>query len=296
MELVQPQGGDATSGATRIAGASVARRRRSDARAPLGVDGGSATRTTVDGARTADVEWRAVSTPAPITVIEAPEASRDETLPRARSELANRVVNVVLAVVALLVLSPLLLVVALVVRLTSPGPVLYTQTRVGLDRRWNRARAMFDRRTEDLGGQVFTIFKFRSMYVDAERDRGAVWATKNDERVTPVGRVLRDLRIDEIPQLFNVIRGEMNIVGPRPERPSIVKQLRVNIAEYPQRHRAKPGITGWAQVNHSYDSCIDDVRTKVRYDLEYLRTQSLWVDLKIMVLTVPVMIKRQKGW
>ena len=287
MELVQPQGGESVSAPGRIVTTGTARRRRSDAVTPLGGDG--ATRTTADGARVADVEWRPATTTAP--AVEPPE-----TMPRARSELANRVVNVVISVIALIVLAPLFVLVAIAFKLSSPGPVLYTQTRVGLDRRWTRARAMFDRRTEDLGGQVFTIYKFRSMYVDAERDRGAVWATKNDTRVTPVGRVLRQLRIDELPQLINVIRGEMNIVGPRPERPSIVKQLRVDIAEYPQRHRAKPGITGWAQINHSYDSCLDDVRTKVRYDLEYLRTQSLWVDLKIMVRTVPVMLGKRGGW
>ena len=288
MELVQPQGGDSVSAPGRIVTSGPARRRRGEAVAPLGADG--ATRTTADGARVAGVEWRAVTTAA-TPLVEPPE-----TLPRPRSEVANRVVNVVISVVALIVLAPLLVLVAIAIKLSSPGPVLYTQTRVGLDRRWTRARAMFDRRTEDLGGQVFTIYKFRSMFVDAERDRGAVWATKNDTRVTPVGRVLRQLRIDELPQLINVIRGEMNIVGPRPERPSIVKQLRVDIAEYPQRHRAKPGITGWAQINHSYDSCLDDVRTKVRYDLEYLRAQSLWMDFKIMLRTVPVMLGKRGGW
>ena len=134
------------------------------------------------------------------------------------------------------------------------------------------------------------------MRIDAEKQSGAVWATKHDPRVTTIGRFLRQYRLDELPQLINVIRGEMNIVGPRPERPSIVKQLRVDIAEYPQRHRAKPGITGWAQIHHSDDACLDDVRTKVRYDLEYLRAQSLWLDLKIMVRTVPVMLGKRGGW
>ena len=295
MELVQPQGGDAVVVPGRVPSSPPARRRRSDA--PSGAPADAITRTTADRVVAADIEWHPVSAPATnVAAALATPPNLDETVPRARSELANRVVNVVIAAIALVLLLPLLLVVGVIIKLTSPGPILYTQTRVGLDRRWNRTKAIFDRRTEDLGGQIFTIYKFRSMFVDAERDRGAVWATKNDARVTPVGRVIRQLRIDELPQLINVLKGDMNIVGPRPERPSIVKQLRADIVEYPVRHRLRPGITGWAQINHTYDQCLDDVRTKVRYDLEYLRTQSLWTDFKIMALTIPVMIKRQKGW
>jgi lipopolysaccharide/colanic/teichoic acid biosynthesis glycosyltransferase len=213
--------------------------------------------------------------------------------PAARSELLCRALNVVIAAVALLLLAPLCVLVALAVKLTSRGPVFYTQTRVGLDRRWNRTRALNDRRVEDLGGQPFTILKFRSMTVDAEANGQAVWASKHDARVTPVGRVLRKTRLDEIPQLINVLRGEMNIVGPRPERPSIVVRLRESIPEYPLRHRVKPGITGWAQINHSYDVSLEDVKTKVRYDLEYISGQGLRFDLKIMVLTLPVMLFRK---
>ena len=220
-------------------------------------------------------------------------------IPAERSETANRALNVIIAGLALLILAPVCVLVALVVKLTSPGPVFYTQTRVGLDRRWRRAPASGgadepldddDRRLEDLSGQPFTILKFRSMRVDAEAGGQAVWATKHDPRITPVGRVLRKTRLDELPQLINVLRGEMNIVGPRPERPSIVVRLREHVSEYPVRHRVKPGITGWAQINHSYDASIEDVRTKVRYDLEYLRRQGMWFDLKIMVLTLPVMV------
>ncbi|MDF1502854.1 sugar transferase [Roseisolibacter sp. H3M3-2] len=211
-----------------------------------------------------------------------------------RSEAANRILNVVVAAVALLVLAPLCVLVAALVKLTSSGPVFYTQTRIGLDRRWRGlAPDDGDRRVEDLGGQPFTILKFRSMTVNAESNGQAVWATKHDARVTPIGRVMRKTRIDEIPQLVNVLRGEMNIVGPRPERPSIVVRLRESIAEYPLRHRVKPGITGWAQINHSYDACIEDVRRKVAYDLEYIENQGLLMDLKIMVLTLPVMIFRK---
>src|SRR4051812_31410599 len=222
-----------------------------------------------------------------------------EVLPRARSERLNRLVNVVLAATALIVLSPLLLLIAVAVRLTSPGPVFYRQPRIGIDRRRNSGglrEAAYDRRACDLGGQAFSILKFRSMAVDAEGRCGVVWAQKHDPRVTPLGRILRKTRLDEVPQLLNVLRGEMNIVGPRPERPSIVARLRHDIGEYGFRHRAKPGITGLAQINHSYDSSVDDVRVKVRYDLEYLRRQSLFEDARIMLLTIPVMLFRRGGW
>jgi lipopolysaccharide/colanic/teichoic acid biosynthesis glycosyltransferase len=205
-------------------------------------------------------------------------------------------VNLGLAVIALILCSPILLAVALVVRLTSRGPVIYVQERVGIDRRARGAKAMYDRRGDDVGGRVFRIYKFRTMRVDAELKSGAVWATQNDPRVTPVGRFLRRSRLDELPQLINVIRGDMNIVGPRPERPAIFMDLRENISEYPLRQRAKPGITGLAQINHNYDSCLDDVRTKVSYDLEYLARQSVWEDIKIMLQTIPVMLFKKGGW
>ena len=143
-----------------------------------------------------------------------------------------------------------------------------------------------------LGGAVFDMYKFRTMRVDAEKN-GAVWATKNDPRITPIGRVLRKTRLDELPQLFNVLRGDMNIVGPRPERPSIFLRLSQDIPEYRMRQRAKPGITGLAQISQAYDSCLDDVRNKVRYDLEYISRQSLAEDLRIMIKTVPVMLLRR---
>jgi lipopolysaccharide/colanic/teichoic acid biosynthesis glycosyltransferase len=216
--------------------------------------------------------------------------------PAPRSEIACRVMNVVIASVALMLLAPLFVLVAIVVWASSRGPIFYTQTRVGIDLRWNKARAISERRAEDLGGAPFTIFKFRSMTVDAEASGTAVWATKQDARVTRVGAVLRKTRLDEMPQLINVLRGEMNIVGPRPERPSIFVRLRENIDEYPLRQRVKPGITGWAQINHSYDSCIEDVRKKVEYDLEYISRQSIVEDVKIMAMTIPVMVFRKGGW
>jgi lipopolysaccharide/colanic/teichoic acid biosynthesis glycosyltransferase len=209
---------------------------------------------------------------------------------------ATHWVNFLLAALALLALLPILLLIALAIKLTSRGPVFYTQERIGLDRRIPGDEAANHRRTRDLGGRPFTIYKFRTMWVDAERATGAVWATQNDPRITPVGRFLRQYRLDEIPQLLNVMRGEMNIVGPRPERPSIFAELREHIAEYPQRQRAKPGITGLAQIHHHYDRSVDDVRTKVRYDLEYIRRRSLGEDLRIMLRTIPVVLFRRGGW
>jgi lipopolysaccharide/colanic/teichoic acid biosynthesis glycosyltransferase len=216
--------------------------------------------------------------------------------PTSRSEGVQRVMNVAIAALAMIIVTPIFVLFAALVKLTSPGPIFYSQARVGLDRRRGAARNMYDRRTRDVGGRPFMIYKFRTMRVDAEGQKGAVWATKGDVRVTRVGRVMRKYRVDELPQLFNVIRGEMNIVGPRPERPSIFSRLCDDIEEYPLRQRAKPGITGWAQVNHNYDTSVDDVRKKVRFDLEYLQRQGVAEDLLIMARTLPVMIFNKGGW
>lgn len=214
----------------------------------------------------------------------------------ARADRVRRMVNVVLALLGLLLVLPVMLIIAALVKLSSPGPVFYTQTRVGLDRRWNRDNAQNRRRNSDIGGTPFEIYKFRTMRVDAEKETGAVWAQQEDPRVTPVGRVLRQYRLDELPQFFNVLRGEMNIVGPRPERPQIFARLREDIVEYPLRQRAKPGITGLAQINNKYDACLDDVRRKVDFDLRYIQRQSVSEDLKIMLKTVPVILFRRGGW
>jgi lipopolysaccharide/colanic/teichoic acid biosynthesis glycosyltransferase len=212
------------------------------------------------------------------------------------SQWPGRALNILLAVLALVLALPVLLLIALAVKLSSRGPVLYTQERVGLDRRVRGRSELNHNRRRDLGGRPFTIYKFRTMRVDAESQSGAVWAQQDDPRVTPIGRVLRQYRLDELPQLLNVLRGEMNIVGPRPERPGIFAELRTHIAEYPLRQRAKPGITGLAQISQQYDSSIDDVRNKVRYDLEYIRRQSVREDLRIMLRTVPVVLFRRGGW
>ena len=219
-----------------------------------------------------------------------------EVIPRERHEKLSRILNFTLATLALIATSPLLILIAIAVRFTSRGPILYAQTRVGLDRRWRSTLALHERRLEDLGGQVFTIYKFRTMRVDAERGSGAVWAQENDPRVTKLGKYMRILRLDEIPQFWNVLLGDMNIVGPRPERPSIVSRLREDIPEYQCRHRVRPGITGLAQINQNYDANIEDVRSKVGYDLRYIREQGIWVDLKILLLTVPSVLLRYRGW
>jgi lipopolysaccharide/colanic/teichoic acid biosynthesis glycosyltransferase len=213
-----------------------------------------------------------------------------------RNEPVRRLLNIVLALLGLAIALPVMIIIAVAIKLTSPGPVLYTQTRVGVDRRRNMINAANHRRASDIGGRPFTIYKFRTMHVDAERESGAVWATQNDPRVTRVGRVLRQYRLDELPQLFNVLRGDMNIVGPRPERPTIVAELRESITEYPLRHRARPGITGLAQISQHYDASLEDVRSKVRYDLEYIRRQGVVEDVKIMLKTIPVVLFRKGGW
>ena len=216
-------------------------------------------------------------------------------VPRPRSETISRALNVVIATIGLICGAPLILLIALAVKLTSKGPILYSQLRVGVDRRSRFGKAD-DRRVYDLGGKPFTMYKFRTMHVNAEADGRAVWARQADPRVTLVGRVLRRMRLDELPQLYNVLRGEMNVVGPRPERPTIFANLRENIPEYSLRQRVKPGITGWAQVNQCYDVTMDCVREKVRYDLEYLQRQCLVEDLRIMTMTLPVMLFRKGGW
>lgn len=202
-----------------------------------------------------------------------------------------RAVNVATAAVLLVATLPVLLAAMLAVRLTSRGPVIYRQTRVGLDRR-GRADDTDCRRAEDYGGRPFTIFKLRTMVVDAEAGTGPVWAEANDPRVTPVGRFLRATRIDELPQLWNVIRGDMNLVGPRPERPQLVLKLSREVVGYRRRHQVRPGITGLAQVSQHYDQSLDDVRSKVRYDIAYLNQRSVVTDARILARTVPVVLRR----
>jgi Undecaprenyl-phosphate glucose phosphotransferase len=178
----------------------------------------------------------------------------------------KRLMDFTLAGLGLLVLSPLLLLIAAMVRCTSRGPILYRQERMGLD------------------GRTFGMLKFRSMKVDAEEKTGAVWAIKNDDRRTWVGSFLRSTSLDELPQLWNVLTGEMSLVGPRPERPVFVGKFRQEIPNYMLRHRVKTGITGWAQVNGwRGDTSLEK---RIECDIYYIRNWSLWLDIKILFLTV----------
>lgn len=219
---------------------------------------------------------------------------------RGWSDTVRRRLNVAAAIVVLVLAAPLMLVVAIAIRLTSPGPVLYAQPRVGLDRRSRNGATQNARRVIDYGGKVFRIYKFRTMYAvtndQADREEAQRWATQDDPRVTPIGRFLRRYRLDELPQLINVLRGDMNLVGPRPEQPMIFAELRDQIPDYWRRQRVLPGITGWAQINQPYDSCMDDVRRKVMYDLEYINRRSALEDLKILLYTLPAVLVKRGGW
>lgn len=218
--------------------------------------------------------------------------SEDVVHPHDR-EGARRILNVVVAAIGLVVASPIMLMIAVAVKLTSPGPVFYKQERVGLDRRTSNGGN--SRRRVDIGGRPFTLFKFRTMRVQAPGTEQQVWAAKNDPRITPIGGFLRKTRLDELPQLWNVLLGQMNVVGPRPEQPAIFSDLRVQVTSYQLRQRVRPGITGNAQITLAYDSCLDDVRKKVQADLEYIERQSVLEDLRIMALTAPAVFLRRGG-
>ncbi len=202
--------------------------------------------------------------------------------------------NVAAAALGLVLASPVMVVIAVLIKLTSRGPVLYKQARVGLDLRRLGSVGANGRRQVDYGGRPFTMHKFRTMALSS--GEAQVWAAPDDPRVTPLGRILRRYRLDELPQFVNVLRGEMNVVGPRPEQPRIFAHLREEIPGYQWRQCVRPGITGWAQINHHYDSSIDDVHRKVALDLEYVARQSLWEDLQIMLRTVPVILFKRGAW
>jgi sugar transferase (PEP-CTERM system associated) len=184
---------------------------------------------------------------------------------------ARRLADMVLATLGFLLSLPLMLVTAILIKLDSRGPVFYTQERVGLH------------------NALFKIIKFRSMRTDAEKD-GAVWATESDPRVTRVGRIIRKLRIDELPQFINVIRGDMSFIGPRPERPVFVEQLEQEIRYYSQRHLVKPGLTGWAQIRYPYGASVEDAREKLQYDLYYIKNQSPVLDAVIIFETIRIVL------
>ena len=210
-----------------------------------------------------------------------------------RSARARRALNLAAALVLLALSTPVMIVVALVIRLTSPGPILFVQHRVGIDRR-NGGRPIGNgRRRSDFGGRPFKIYKFRTMHWNDSNGKDQVWASPNDPRVTRVGRLLRTYRLDELPQLLNILRGDMNLVGPRPEQPKIFADLRTQVRGYEKRQAVRPGITGWAQVNQHYDRSVADVKKKLALDLEYIDKQSVREDLKIMLRTVPVIVFKE---
>lgn len=184
-----------------------------------------------------------------------------------RPKFTKRFFDIFLALSGLLITSPIFLITALLIKLDSKGPVFYKQPRVGL---FNKE---------------FTVIKFRSMTTDAEAN-GAQWATKNDARVTGIGKILRKMRIDELPQLINVLKGEMALIGPRPERDVFIKELEKSIPYYRFRHAIKPGITGLAQVKYPYGASVEDAKWKHRYDLYYIKHQTAWMDFKIVLLTI----------
>jgi exopolysaccharide biosynthesis polyprenyl glycosylphosphotransferase len=184
--------------------------------------------------------------------------------------LLKRYLDVIVSLIAVVVFSPVLGMVALAVKLTSKGPVIYRQERVGEN------------------GKTFIIYKFRTMRTDAEKSSGPMWARKDDPRITPIGKFLRKSHLDELPQLMNVLKGEMSVVGPRPERPHFVKQLKDAIPYYERRLHVKPGITGLAQVRHKYDETITDVKKKVKYDLVYIKKMCLMLDLRVIYWTIGV--------
>lgn len=185
---------------------------------------------------------------------------------------ARRLVSTFVSLVLLLIVTPLIPVIALAIKLTSPGPVLYRQKRVGR------------------GGEYFNCYKFRTMRADAEADTGPTWAGDDDPRITRVGRFLRQTRLDEIPQLFNVVRGDMSFVGPRPERPEFVDWLTREIPYYNLRHIVRPGVTGWAQVSYEYGASLEQSKEKLTYDLYYIKHISLAFDLYIMFTTIKIVL------
>jgi exopolysaccharide biosynthesis polyprenyl glycosylphosphotransferase len=190
----------------------------------------------------------------------------------------KRVIDVAISIMSLTILSPLLFILGIFIKIETPGPVFHKQARVGLR------------------GKKFTLVKFRSMVSDAEKYTGPVWAEKNDKRITRIGRIIRPFRLDELPQIINVLRGEMSFVGPRPERPAFVQHLRNQIPFYGLRLTVHPGITGWAQVKQPYDRSLDDVKKKLEFDLEYINNMSLRLDLKIFLKTVLTVIKREGAY
>jgi exopolysaccharide biosynthesis polyprenyl glycosylphosphotransferase len=188
------------------------------------------------------------------------------------TSIIKRALDLACSIVGLVLSSPAMLLIGIAIRLDSKGPAIYRQTRVGLR------------------GRPFEVLKFRSMRTDAEAENGAQWAQDEDPRVTRVGRFLRRYRLDELPQFVNVIRGEMSFVGPRPERPVFVEQLRQKISYYDERHSVRPGLTGWAQVSYHYGASFEDTARKLEYDLFYLKNMSVLFDCAIILKTIRIVL------
>ncbi len=213
----------------------------------------------------------------------------------------KRVLDIFLSIIALILLSPLMLAAALIIKLTSPGPILFHQERIGLNRRTaNRRRQQrpspgperrhLDRRVSKGFGKPFRMSKFRTMVVDAEKSGKPILARKGDPRITPVGAIMRKTRIDELPQFVNVLRGDMSIVGPRPERAFFIGEMKKEIPNFQLRLRAKPGITGLAQVELGYANDTEGMRNKLKFDLQYIQSQSVFSDLRILFKTISVVL------
>ena len=212
----------------------------------------------------------------------------------------KRSIDIFGSAIGLIVLSPMFALIAVAIKLDSEGPVFFLQERTGKNHRKTTRRTLDcdllterrlrDRRKKDLFGVSFNVYKFRSMIDNAEKKSGPIWASKNDPRITRVGSFLRKMRLDEFPQLINVLKGEMSLVGPRPERPMFVESLLKDISDYPKRLDVRPGITGLAQVSSGYDTSISSVREKVKHDLQYISNWNLLQDIKILLKTVVVMI------
>lgn len=210
----------------------------------------------------------------------------------------KRVIDISGSAIGLLFCLPLFFVVGILIKLDSPGPIFFLQERVGMNRRKRERRTLeikrnkqerrTERRKKNLYGETFYLYKFRTMVVDAEKGCGPIWAKNDDPRITNIGKVLRKTRIDELPQLINVLKGEMSLVGPRPERYHFVRDFIYRVDGYPNRLGVKPGITGQAQVENGYDSCVEDVKLKVNHDLNYIQQWSLLKDFKILLKTILV--------
>lgn len=224
------------------------------------------------------------------TILEAPEILAGITvvgigsggwlfmlLVRTRYSLVKRLMDIILSFIAIIISIPLMLILGLLTKLTSRGPIFYTQTRIGKD------------------GKPFKIIKFRTMRVDAEDGTGPVWAKPDDQRVTALGYYVRRLHLDEVPQFINILKGDMSLIGPRPERPFFIDTFKRQLQNYTHRLSVKPGLTGLAQVRYKYDESIDDVKKKLSYDLVYIRKMCFFLDLKVLFWTVGKIVSITKS-